>query len=141
MSEHKCVVGTCCCGCSLRSGTLAIGIVTLVFAILGAIGGVYVGVNGNNEGWFSLVVNGITIVLCALLLQGVRQERRGFVMAWVWGMIVMIILQIIGAIITIATSPNLSFAISTIICSAIAIYLVVVVRSFGLSLAGSPNMA
>lgn len=30
MAEHKCVVNTCCCGCSLRSGTLAIAIFNLV---------------------------------------------------------------------------------------------------------------
>lgn len=30
MGEQKCVLNSCCCGCSLRSGSLAIGIVGLV---------------------------------------------------------------------------------------------------------------
>ncbi|KAK4287823.1 hypothetical protein Pmani_039128 [Petrolisthes manimaculis] len=52
-------------------------------------------------GWFVFVVYVIILILSALLLQGIRHERRGFVMAWVWGMVVCVILQIIGAILDI----------------------------------------
>ncbi|XP_045593576.1 uncharacterized protein [Procambarus clarkii] len=141
MAGEKCVLSSSCCGCSLRSGSLAIGIISLIFGILYGIFGIYNGVKGHKEGWVTLVVNLITIAICIILIQGIRKERRGWVMTWVWTTGIIIAINIILIVIGIILTLNFIGGIIALICMGIAVYCVLVVRSYALSLGSVPSMA
>nr|XP_027234608.1 uncharacterized protein LOC113825948 [Penaeus vannamei] len=141
MGEQKCVLASCCCGCSLRSGSLAIGIVGLVISTIAAIYGIVRGVNGETQGWIDMAVQIIEIVICIILIQGIRKEHRGMVMVWVWVSTIMIAINIVLIVITIILTLNIIFAIIAFIVFGIAIYCVLVVRSYALTLGGSGSVA
>lgn len=136
MSEQKCVLSQSCCGCSLRSGSLAIGILGVIGGILGTISGIYLGINGNNQGWVDMVINIITLILAAILIQGVRAEKRGLVMVWVWVMGIIVIINIILGIIAIILTFNIIGGVILFIIMGIAVYCILVVRSYAISLGG-----
>ncbi|XP_050714523.1 uncharacterized protein LOC126997464 [Eriocheir sinensis] len=142
MTEHKCVVSYCCCGCSLRSGSLSIGIVVLILSLLQCIYSIFGAIKtGDNSLWVGFVTNLILVIVSCLLIQGIRTERRGFVMVWVWTMVVLVTINIIMAVIILITTLNLAFGLVTLVVMGIFIYLVVVVRSYGLSLSSSSGVA
>ncbi|XP_047496584.1 uncharacterized protein LOC125044170 [Penaeus chinensis] len=141
MGEQKCVLNSCCCGCSLRSGSLAIGIVGLVLSIIAAIYGIVRGVNGDKQGWIDMAVQIIEIVICIILIQGIRKEHRGMVMVWVWVSAIIIAINIILVIIAVILTLNIIFAIIAFIIFGIAIYCILVVRSYALTLGGPSSVA
>lgn len=142
MGEHKCVVGYCCCGCSLRSGSLAIGIVVLILTLLQAIYSIMQAIKtGNASGWIGFATNLFVVIVSCLLIQGIRTERRGYVMAWVITMVVIIVINIILAIIILITTFNLPFGLIMLAVMLLFIYLVVVVRSYALTLGSSAGVA
>ncbi|XP_063608051.1 uncharacterized protein LOC134782481 [Penaeus indicus] len=141
MGEQKCVLNSCCCGCSLRSGSLAIGIVGLVLSIIAAIYGIKRGIDGETQGWIDMVVQIIEIVICIILIQGIRKEHRGMVMVWVWVSSIMIAINIVLVVIAIIMTLNIVFAIIAFIVLGIALYCILVVRSYALTLGGSGSVA
>ncbi|XP_068241513.1 uncharacterized protein [Palaemon carinicauda] len=136
MGEQKCILTQSCCGCSLRTGSLAIGIIGLVFAVLHSIYGIYNGVNGNGQGWVNMIVGILNVILCAVLIQGIRQEKRSMVMTWVWVQTILVAINIILGIIEIIVTLNIVFAIVLFIVMGIAIYCILVVRSYAFSIGG-----
>uniref|UniRef100_T1GWZ1 MARVEL domain-containing protein n=1 Tax=Megaselia scalaris TaxID=36166 RepID=T1GWZ1_MEGSC len=75
-----------CCCFDLRTGTLIIGVITLVLGILGLIGGVWQLSSKHAEYLGSGIATGITvleIVAAILLLFGVRQEKSSYLMLWI----------------------------------------------------------
>ncbi|XP_066976764.1 uncharacterized protein [Macrobrachium rosenbergii] len=142
MGEHKCLLTQCCCGCSLRTGSLAIGIVGLVLAVMHTIYGIYHGINGISQGWVNMLVGILNVILCAVLIQGIRQEKRSMIMAWVWVQSILIAINIILGVIEIILTLNFIFAILLFIIMGIAIYCVLVVRSYAISISsGAGGMA
>ncbi|XP_045134370.1 uncharacterized protein LOC123517953 isoform X2 [Portunus trituberculatus] len=142
MGEHTCVVSYCCCGCNLRSGSLSIGIVVLIFSLLSAIYNVIESVKtGNASGWIGFAINLFVVIVSCFLIQGIRQERRGYVMSWVITMVVIIIINIILSIIILITTFNLIFGLIVLVVMGVYIYLVVVVRSYALTLGSSAGVA
>ncbi|XP_042236908.1 uncharacterized protein LOC121876069 [Homarus americanus] len=141
MNEHKCVLSASCCGCSLRSGTLAIGILGVIGCILNIISGIYLGVKGFADGWITMAVSIIHLIVNILLIQGVKQERRSFVMLWVWVSIICVVLYSILAVVTIIVSLNIAYAITVFIVVGVIIYCILVVRSYALSLGATPTVA
>ncbi|XP_042233391.1 uncharacterized protein LOC121873756, partial [Homarus americanus] len=141
MNEHKWVLSASCCGCSLRSGTLAIGILGVIGCILNIISGIYLGVKGFADGWITMAVSIIHLIVNILLIQGVKQERRSFVMLWVWVSIICVVLYSILAVVTIIVSLNIAYAITVFIVVGVIIYCILVVRSYALSLGATPTVA
>ncbi|XP_064119800.1 uncharacterized protein LOC135224592 isoform X3 [Macrobrachium nipponense] len=142
MGEHKCLLSQCCCGCSLRTGSLAIGIIGLVFAALHAIYGIYHGINGISQGWVNMVVGILNVILCAVLIQGIRLEKRSMIMVWVWVQSILIAINIILGVIEIILTLNFIVAILLFIIMGIAVYCVLVVRSYAISISsGTGGMA
>lgn len=142
MGEHKCTVTYCCCGCSLRSGSLAIGITVLILSLISAIYNIFGAIkHGGVDGWIGFVINLLVVIVSCFLMQGIRQERRGYVMTWVYTMAVLIIINIIFAVIVLVTTFDLAFGLITVGVMILFIYLVVVVRSYGLTLGSSTGVA
>ncbi|XP_042888564.1 uncharacterized protein LOC122264009 [Penaeus japonicus] len=141
MGEQKCVLNSCCCGCSLRSGSLAIGIVGLVLSVIAAIYSIIRGVNGDTQGWIDMAVQLIEVVICIILIQGIRTDHRGMVMVWVWVSAIMIAINIVLVIIGIILTLNIIFAIIAFIVFGVAVYCILVVRSYALTLGGSGSVA
>jgi len=140
MGEQKCVVSVCCCGCSLRSGSLAIGIVYLIFAILAAINGILQGIGGNSQGWIEMAINIIQAVLCVVLILGINKENRAMIMVWVW---VSAIIVIVSGIVTIMAIIGgfIVVGIILLVCLALQVYFIIVVRSHALTLSGPSTVA
>ncbi|XP_063873036.1 uncharacterized protein LOC135107292 isoform X2 [Scylla paramamosain] len=142
MGEHKCVVSYCCCGCSLRSGSLAIGIVVLILSLLNAIYNIIAAIRtGVTVGWIGFATNLFVVIVSCILIMGIRQERRGFVMTWVITMVVIIIINIITSIIALVTTFSLVAGLIVLVVMGVFIYLVVVVRSYALTLGSSAGVA
>nr|XP_053630768.1 uncharacterized protein LOC128687365 [Cherax quadricarinatus] len=139
--SDKCVLSSSCCGCSLRSGSLAIGIISLVFGIINSIYSIYEVANGIKQGWVQLIINILSVIMAIILIIGVRKERRSYVMGWVWVTAIVIAINIILGILAIILSLNIVLGIIYFIVMGVAVYCLLVVRSFALSLGSSPTMA
>ncbi|XP_021930864.1 uncharacterized protein LOC110835199 isoform X2 [Zootermopsis nevadensis] len=150
----------CCCGCSLKEGTIVVGILSL-----GALAcGVYYKVKFANDysqkhrAWynhpevilptliFEVVLCVAELVTSSLLLRGVIKYDRRLVMPWLVGNAMMcglLFLVVVGGAITcfIVTAARISddltavtYGFVTMVCGAIAVgvyvYLLLVVYSF-----------
>lgn len=140
MAEQKCVVSACCCGCSLRSGSLAIGIIYLILAILAAINGILQGVNGNNQGWIEMAINLIQAVLCVVLILGINKENRAMIMVWVWVSAIIVVVSVIVAIMA-AIAGGIIFGVIILVFLSLQVYFIIVVRSHALTLSGPSTVA
>ncbi|CAL4196883.1 unnamed protein product, partial [Meganyctiphanes norvegica] len=150
----ECQVSHCCCGCSLRNGSLAIGVVCAIFDIVflvwqiimsvGAAGGVAIG------GWIGVTIYAIHLLMCVALIWGIVENKSGLCMIWVIGSIVFVIFEIIiGLVITIVASvgaglvdahvggglsvymgPFIAIGVLMMIIAGVHIYFIVVIRSF-----------
>ncbi|XP_037796310.1 uncharacterized protein LOC119591628 isoform X2 [Penaeus monodon] len=127
---EKYVFTSCCCGCSLRTGALAIAIVSLVLSTVGAAYGAYVGANGESEGWVDFFIDVVNIILAAILIHGIRTERRELVLAWVWGTAVMVCITIIVGIVILVLTPTVLGAVILLVAALVQIYFILVVRSY-----------
>merc|ERR1711931_83154 len=125
MAEQKCVVSACCCGCSLRSGSLAIGIIYLILAVLAAINGILQGINGSNQGWIEMAVNLIQAVLCVVLIMGINKENRAMIMVWVWVSIILVVVSAIVAIMA-AIGGLIIFGIIILVFLSLQVYFIIV---------------
>ncbi|XP_068226320.1 uncharacterized protein [Palaemon carinicauda] len=132
--NQKFVLTSCCCGCSLRTGSLIIAILSLIFSLVGLGLGIFAGVNGLTEGWLDVGIDVVNIILAAILIHGIRTERRSLVLVWVWATIVTVILTIALGIFIILLTSSLTAAIILFIFAAIQSYFILVVRSNAISL-------
>jgi len=140
MAEHKCIVNACCCGCSLRSGSLAIGVIYLILAILAAINGILQGINGNSQGWIEMAVNLIQAILCVVLILGINKENRAMIMVWVWVSAILVAVSVIVAIMA-AIAGAIVVGIVILVVLGLQVYFIIVVRSHALTLAGPSTVA
>lgn len=65
------------------------------------------------------------------------QDHRGMVMVWVWVSAIMIAINIVLVIIGIILTLNIIFAIIAFIVFGVAVYCILVVRSYALTVSGS----
>ncbi|XP_042870543.1 uncharacterized protein LOC122252249 [Penaeus japonicus] len=134
MGDNRVLVNSCCCGCSLRTGSLIIAALSLIYGLLGIAYSIYIVVGGVVEGWLDLALALLNVIFAIILIVGVRQCRPRLVMAWVWAAVLSVILGVVlGVLYVILTE---SFVIAVIICaiSAIQAYFIVVVHSFARTL-------
>ncbi|XP_045604050.1 uncharacterized protein [Procambarus clarkii] len=134
MESEKCVLKNCCCGCSLRTGTIIIAVLSLLFGLATAGYSIYLVVAGVTEGWLDLVINIFNIIVAIVLIHGIRTERAGLVMAWVWATAFSIALSVVLGIVFVFITASLVAAFILFVVSAIQIYFLLVVRSYALSL-------
>nr|XP_027223094.1 uncharacterized protein LOC113815225 [Penaeus vannamei] len=130
---ERCVFTSCCCGCSLRTGALVIAVVSLVLSTVGAAYGAYVGSNGDSEGWVDFFIDLVNIILAAILLHGIRTERRDLALAWVWGTVVMVGITVIVGIVILVLTPTVLGAVILLAAALVQIYFILVVRSYALT--------
>jgi len=142
MSE-KFIVNSCCCGCTLKTGSLIIGILYLIISLGGTIQYGYAAV-ATHHGilWFSAVVYVIQLIAACLLIHGTRTENASLVRVWVYVQAVVTILQVISLIIVAVSAFTIGGIISGLIMIGLCIYFIVVVRSYALELeSGGGNPA
>ncbi|ROT65988.1 hypothetical protein C7M84_016024 [Penaeus vannamei] len=115
MGDNRTLVNSCCCGCSLRTGTLIIAALSLIYGLLGVAYSIYIIVAGVTEGWLDLC-------------------RRRLVLAWVWAAVLSVILGIVLGVLYVIVTQSFVVAIIIGVISAIQAYFVVVVHSFAQTL-------
>merc|ERR1712142_144258 len=129
MTEHKFTVDQCCCGCTLRTGSMIIAILYLISDILILAEAAYAATSGHqSSSWMGVIVS-------ILLVLGIRQEKRNFIMVWVWVTIVYCVLIAILAIfsfIALAWGAAVYLTVQFLISG----YFCVVVRSYAISIGG-----
>jgi len=137
MTEQKCLVQQCCCGCTLRTGSMIIAVLNLIANIFNIANGAYsaVGPDHYQGGWVGVIVAILHLIVSILLIIGINKEKRNFIMIWVWVSIVVIVITLIVGVISIF-SGGLSVLIASIIAVLLWGYCVVVVRSYAISLGG-----
>ncbi|XP_064084068.1 uncharacterized protein LOC135199865 isoform X2 [Macrobrachium nipponense] len=133
-NQNNWTLSSCCCGCSLRTGTLIIAILSLIFSLVGLGFGIFAGVSGLTEGWLDVGIDVVNIILAAVLIHGIRTERRPLVLVWVWATIVTVILTVALGIFIILLTSSLTAAVILFIFAAIQSYFILVVRSYAISL-------
>lgn len=138
MTEHKCVVNSCCCGCSLRSGTLAIAIFNLILSLIQIVLGSIAIASGAIVVWPELVIGILRLIISSILINGVRKESRGQVLAWVWIVTILTVLATISVIVLFVLGSPISYVVDDIIGILLNIYFIIVVRSFAFKL-GTPE--
>lgn len=135
MDERICILDKCCFGCSLRTGSLLIGIFGLICSVSETLYGICVGVIDEElQGWFDAGLGIASFMLCTLLIYGILQEKRSFIMAWVWIQIFMIAIDIGACVLEIVWNQNPISAIIFFIVSGISIYFTLIIRSYALTL-------
>ncbi|XP_053635787.1 uncharacterized protein [Cherax quadricarinatus] len=134
MESQKCLLKSCCCGCSLRTASIIIAVLSLVFAAASGGYSIFLGVSGVVEGWLDLTINIVKFIIAIVLIHGIRTERRGLVLAWVWVTAVMVGLSITLGIVLVFLTASIVAAFVLFVASAIEIYFLLVVRSYALTL-------
>jgi len=88
-----------------------------------------------NSSWMGVIIAILHFIVSVLLVLGIRQEKRNFIMIWVWMTLVYVVLLIIFAVLSfiglawgIAIYLTVQFLISG--------YFVVVVRSYAITISG-----
>ncbi|XP_050722979.1 uncharacterized protein LOC127001818 [Eriocheir sinensis] len=138
MAANKYTLANCCLCISLRTGSLIIGIISLVFSLVGAGFSIFVGVTGGAEGWVDLAIDLVHFALAVILIHGIRTEREGLLKVWIIGTGFLVGLSIILGIIIILLTNSIVAAILLLVVSAIQIYFILVVRSYSLTLSAGP---
>ncbi|XP_071542471.1 uncharacterized protein [Panulirus ornatus] len=126
--KERCVVGSCCCGCSLRSGSLTIGILNLVSSSII----LSLGFSGSSIIFFHHTVPGV--IFSILLIYGIQKARRGLIMIWVWVNAVLLFISVILAIVLIVMTGNVAIAVTVLVSCALTVYFIIVIRSYALTL-------
>jgi len=134
MSE-KFIVNQCCCGCTLKTGSLIIGILCLIGSLAGTIQYGFAAVNYHHAAlWFGAVVQIVQLIAAILLVHGARTEQASLVRVWVYVQAVITILQVVSLVIVVVTSFTIGGLISSLIVICCCIYFIIVVRSYALEL-------
>jgi len=134
MSE-KFTVTQCCCGCTLKTGSLIIGILCLIGSLIGTIQFSFGAVTYNHPAlWYGAVVQIVMLIAAILLVHGARTEQASLVRVWVYIQSVITILQVINLVIVVITSFTIGNLISALLTIALCIYFIIVVRSYAIEL-------
>jgi len=137
MSDRKCVLSSCCCGCTLRTGAWVTSILVLIGSIINASNAIYDAVKGHNNGsWFNAVISIIMLVIAIFLMHGVRTENPRLIWIWVYTQIVLVILTLIGLIIGVIGTLNIIGLIIGLVIIGFFVYFILVVRSYAIELEG-----
>ncbi|XP_037783404.1 uncharacterized protein LOC119579557 [Penaeus monodon] len=132
-----CRDGRCCGCCSLRAGALAIAILNLLVSIVGVVLVIYFSSRGGSVQWVRLAIHVIQLIFNCLLIHGIRKERKGFVMAWVWVMTIIVLGTVILCVIELVKRENPAgdhTPLVVLIASVLNGFFIIVVRSYGLSI-------
>lgn len=148
---HSMFVIDGCCGLSLRTGALIIGVLDMVFDSLHLLGGVanLVGTSGvyikegdSKDPWIvaflvmEMLVGIVDFIFSAVLLNGVHKESVKKVMAWWWWTSLQLLMQVIFFIayaIFKEVITGLLIVVAALIL-ALSVFSLVVVRSYAFSL-------
>jgi len=136
IDDNKYTVSQFCCGCTLRTGALVIGIIYVVGYLLQALTFLSYAINGGPVNvWYSFIIYLVQFIAACMLIHGVRMDRSDLVKVFVWTTCVLVVLKLIDVIIL---AINLMFVpmISPILSVIFDIYCIVVVRSYAIELAG-----
>ena len=133
MTEHKYTIGQCCCGCTLKTGSLIIAIFSLVVNLLNLAMSIQAVTLGFYPSWVSVIVDILYSIVSVLLIIGIQQEKRNFIMVWVWTSIVVVVINLIIGVIS-AIGLLWINAIALFINIIILVYFIVVVRSYAISI-------
>ncbi|XP_077300866.1 uncharacterized protein LOC143921433 [Arctopsyche grandis] len=137
-------VKTCCCGCTLETGTLIIGWLNIVFAALTIIGSIMgiISPNSQNHGSTASLVLGmiagvITLLVSIMLIIGVKRRLPKYVHYWILIATISFVISLLNGIIQgimLSVNGNVGGGVGAIIVvlisGAIMAYLIIVVFNF-----------
>jgi len=130
MSE-KFIVNSCCCGCTLKTGSLIIGILYLIGSLVGTIQYGYAAVSTHHGIlWFSAVVYIIQLIAACLLIHGTRTDSGSLVGLWVYVQGALALMQLVLMVLVFVLGMLVSQFVTYLVSFALCIYCIVVVRSF-----------
>ncbi|XP_027234609.1 uncharacterized protein [Penaeus vannamei] len=136
-----CIVHSCCCGCTLRTGSLVIAILSLIGCIFNIVSNILSGLAGFPAAWGAVAVNVVGLLITVMLLVGIQKNNRSLVMAWVWINAILMVINI-GLSIAIMALGAIAVGVVALIFCALSVYFIVVVYSFAMvDLQGVGNMA
>ncbi|XP_069679839.1 uncharacterized protein [Periplaneta americana] len=153
-------VDRCCCGCSLRTGTIIIGAYILTCSVVMTVfGSVCLAVvcelshrqdfnvtreedipaqeitNEKEMLISAIVVGAVQTIVNVLLLVGVKKEERRLVLVWLVSYVILFALSLLGLLTSFFQIPtNPSYQIATVINIGLYMYFLLVVRSYHRSL-------
>ncbi|KAJ9581226.1 hypothetical protein L9F63_023593 [Diploptera punctata] len=150
--EMTLAVERCCCGCSVRVGTIIIAIYILTCSLLLTVFGcLFLGVflYKDNEEFYketkeqikkgdivvtlvTTVIGGlIQVILNIVLLVGVKKESTCLVLVWLVSNIVLLVISFLMLIMSFFQSPTLpQYQVATVLTIALMLYFLLVVKSF-----------
>ncbi|CAL4116017.1 unnamed protein product [Meganyctiphanes norvegica] len=143
MNSHTCVVSQCCCGCTLRTGSLIIGVLSLIGD---GYNSVTTGLQASAEGWWLLWVTEVIVVVhliaSILLLIGISNNNVKFIKAYVYANVAVIVYDVILVIVLFAMMGSYAdgdyagvfvvMAVTYLLSFLLMIYYTVVIRSYAL---------
>jgi len=112
------ILDHCICGVlDLRRGSLIIGVFTIIHSIMAIISTIYCLIKGPESFiyrkkyasahtdeilytvlWLLLLISFVYMAVCALLIHGVRKERKGFLVPWIIHSVLQVVFGMFAAI-------------------------------------------
>jgi len=131
--EPKCLVSQCCCGCTLKTGSLIIGILYIIGYLAQSAQLLQLSLH-ESAFWFFFVISFIQFIASCLLVHGVRTDRADLVRVWVFTTIGLCVLKIIAGIVGTVTTGDITGIIQALISCILDVYFIIVARSFAYEL-------
>jgi len=137
MSDRKCVLGQCCCGCTLKTGAWATAIFCLIGSVINTANAIYDATSRhNNSSWGAVIVSVIMLIVAIFLMHGVRTEQPRLIWIWVYTQIVLTVLTTILLIVGAVGTLNFVGLVAGLLIVGLIIYFILVVRSYAIELEG-----
>ncbi|CAL4216927.1 unnamed protein product [Meganyctiphanes norvegica] len=149
MDSHKCVVSqcfvffpcNCCCGLTLRTGSLIFGVLSLIGdGIIACLAGLAtsasfaVGAGGIGSLWlFATFIAVVHFIASSMLLIGISNNNVKFIKAYVYANVAVIVLYVI-LVIVLLSYADFNRAVSYLVYILFMIYEAIVVRSYALQI-------
>jgi len=141
MGNGSCTVSVCCCGCTLKTGSLIIGIIYSIVHICNFIAEVISASNGEGSQWFNAVISLVQAIVSIFLAYGANKELAVMCMGWWISTAVLVGCKCLALLVGAIMAPLLIIPIIVLaIFIAVDIYCIIVVRSYTLELeSGGPS--
>ncbi|XP_063705717.1 uncharacterized protein LOC134834853 [Culicoides brevitarsis] len=137
-------VASCCCGCTLRTGTLILGWILIIGSALGlaGAGSLFAALDKNDKDYgvlfgslvFIVVIYVLQLLLNILLVVGATQNKPNLLLPYLWLDAILLIINLVNVI--LAFVANWATAIGVCLGWLLSLYFFMVVNSFYQQLKG-----
>ncbi|XP_068208211.1 uncharacterized protein [Palaemon carinicauda] len=144
-------VDRCCCGLSLRTGSIIVALIDLLFDLLHPVAAIahYIVAKGKVEDdtWITvffvgeLIIGFIDLSFCILLIAGIRKEILSLIMSWWWWTVFQMSLQVVyGIFFMIYHTTNGVKIVVFFMILGLLVYGVIVVKSYVMTIQKKRNI-